>query len=157
MTRRARCLLAMCGILMSMAAGAQPPGEPTPQLPHPFTDRQQCRSASAGEVVVCADRGRRDGDRYRLPLPDEREPEGSSAPVRGEIPRASAETPSAAGCGPFQGQRRCSKAEALRYGYGGGNDPLTFTLKLGKLLVDPDADVSPPPAVPEHFRREEPK
>ena len=155
-TRRAGFLFAMSSIGLSTAAAQAPSPDPPPQLPHDFTGRGECRSSTTGEVVVCADRSR-DGDRYRLPLPDERDPDGATDHVRGEIPRATAENPSAGGCGLFQGQRHCGKAEALRYGYGGGKDPLTFALKLGKLLLDPDANVSPPPAVPERFRREEPK
>lgn len=154
--RRTRYLVAIGGIVMATTARAQSRGETAPRLPHPFTGQEECRSSSTGEVVVCAD-GSRDGSRYRLPLPDEREADGSNAHVRGEIPRASVENPSAGGCRLFRGERHCSKAEALRYGYGGGNDPLTFALKLGKLLVDPDADLSAPPALPERFRREEPK
>jgi hypothetical protein len=155
-TRRIGFLFAMNTIVVS-AVGAQAPSpDSPPRSPHDFAGQGECQSSRADEVVVCADRGRK-GDRYRLPLPDERDPDGSNAHVRGEIPRASAENPSAGGCGLFQGQRHCGKAEALRYGYGGGNDPLTFALKLSKLLLDRDADVSPPPTLPQRFRREEPK
>jgi hypothetical protein len=140
--------------MAATAAQAQSPGGSVAPLLHSFATQEECRSSSTGEVVVCADR---DGDRYRLPLPDEREPGGASAHVRGEIPRASAENPSAGGCGLFQGQRHCSKADALRYGYGGGADPLSFALKLGKALFDPDANLAPPPPLPQRFRREEPK
>ena len=37
-------------------------------------------------------------------------------------------------CGTFQGERRCTKAEALDYGYGGGGDPVSVLTKIvGKI------------------------
>lgn len=44
-------------------------------------------------------------------------------------------------CGMFSGQRRCGKAEAARYGYGGGRDPVTVLTRLGLKLLDPDAEL----------------
>ncbi len=91
---------------------------------------------------------RRAPDRYRLPLPVERQPFSGGQHHPGEAPRATAEADPLARCGIFQGQRRCRKAEARQYGYGGGNDPLSAAFKLGTLLLDPDADVAPVVAVP---------
>ena len=33
-------------------------------------------------------------------------------------------------------------------GYGGGNDPVSFLIKLGTKLLDPDAETAPIPSAP---------
>lgn len=89
--------------------------------------------AADGEVVVCG--GRR--DQYRLPLPVERGDGAASGPIRGTgIAALTPPTP----CGIFAGERRCGKAEAARYGYGGGRDPITLAARLAKAAVDGDAN-----------------
>lgn len=92
---------------------------------------ERCHSASDGaEIVVCG--GRR--DRYRLPLPDERgQPE-----ARGDAASGMAALTPATPCGIFAGQRRCTKREAARYGYGEGRDPITMLARLAKQAIDPD-------------------
>lgn len=114
-----------------------------------LTSVAPCAAAPAApdaSVVVCA---RKSADeRYRLPLPVERDPLTGSEPVRGEPRSASSVLVPFADCGPFAGQRTCSKAEARLYGYGGGRDPLTVGLKLFTLLIAPDADIAPPPELP---------
>ncbi|HEX8482785.1 MAG TPA: hypothetical protein VF650_12860 [Allosphingosinicella sp.] len=98
------------------------------------------------EVVVCGRRG--DQDRYRLPQLGEAEPFAMGRRIPGEAPRASAEPLGFAACGIFAGQRRCSKREALEFGYGGGRDPLTVAGKLFTALTDPDGGPPPPPLPP---------
>lgn len=87
------------------------------------------------EVVVCA----RKQDSYRLPLPAERAA-SDLAPTRGDAGRAIAAMTPTGRCGIFAGERRCSKAEAAHYGYGGGRDPITVLTKLATKAIDPDAD-----------------
>lgn len=100
-----------------------------------------CKQARGDEIVICGSRS--PGDAYRLPLQEDADLDSRAR--RGEVPNASADRLNGNGCGIFEGQRRCSKAEMLRYGYGGGLDPISFLLKLGTILADPDADVAPPP------------
>lgn len=92
---------------------------------------QTCpEAAEADTIMVCG--GRR--DRYRLPLPDAREPAAEIAPIdRGS--GTAALRPSAA-CGIFAGQRRCGKAEARAYGYGDGRDPVTLAGRLLTTLTE---------------------
>ena len=110
---------------------------------------RNCSAAGADEVVVCGDRDR--GDRYRLPLPTVRAV-GEEGAVAGEVPPPSTQDPFLSGCGVFRGQRRCSKQEALAYGYGGGRDPVTLVGRLVTVLVDPDAEVGSPATVPPRDR-----
>jgi hypothetical protein len=95
----------------------------------------RCDADETGsDIVVCG--GRK--DRYRLPLPDERT-ETVDMPPRDAPGGLAALTP-AARCGIFAGERRCSKREAARYGYGQGRDPITILTKLARKVADPDAD-----------------
>lgn len=110
---------------------------------------RNCSAADAGEILVCGDRDR--GERYRLPLPTVREV-GEQGAVAGEVPAASVQDPFLSGCGIFRGQRRCSKREAEAYGYGRGRDPVTLVGRLVTTLVDPDAEIGPPPTVPPRDR-----
>lgn len=105
-----------------------------------------CKQAGTDEIVICGSRS--PGDVYRLPLAEDDAASLDAPARRGEVPNASADRLNGNGCGIFEGQRRCSKAEMLRYGYGGGLDPLSMLLKLGTILADPDADVAPPPPLP---------
>jgi hypothetical protein len=96
----------------------------------------RCREkADPDEIVVCG--ARRDPDRYRLPIRNERTLESRYERVRGDIGRASLDA-APAPCGIFQGQRRCGKAEMADYGYGQGRDPLTVGAKIVEQLADPD-------------------
>ncbi|SFP74905.1 hypothetical protein [Sphingomonas rubra] len=95
-------------------------------------DVQRRCSAAADEVVVC---GRRD-ERYRLPLPSERD---DAATVHRDD-TGMAPLTSAAPCGIFAGQRRCNKAEASAYGYGDGRDPITLLTKLGRIAAGADGE-----------------
>lgn len=103
-----------------------------------------CRQSVADEIVICGSRSSESA--YRLPLQEIADLDSRAR--RGEVPNASADRLNGNGCGIFEGQRRCSKAEMLRYGYGGGLDPISVLLKLGTILADPDADVAPPPRSP---------
>lgn len=109
-----------------------------------------CSDASdRGEIVVC---GRRTvDDKYRLPLPTE--PAVGGGPVQGEVPNASPDRLASGSCGIFKGDRRCSKAESLLDGYGGGRNPLNVIMKLMTLFGDPDADMTPPPPLPKRVDR----
>lgn len=84
---------------------------------------------TTNEIVVC---GRR-SDRYRLPQELRAEP--SSASDRPRMPLSANDL---APCGIFQGERRCGKAEAEKYGYGAGRDPITVARKLINAIADPD-------------------
>jgi hypothetical protein len=88
------------------------------------------------EIIVCSRRD--DPERHRLPMRDERGPAYGRGNVRGEVPRASAESNPSAPCGIFEGQRRCSKAEMREYGYYGGRDPITAVTRVIESVVDPD-------------------
>ncbi len=101
-----------------------------------------CESGEGSDVVVCA----RNDARHRLPLPAERDTGTRDGPVRGEAQRASID--GSAPCGIFSGQRNCNKAEAARYGYGGGRDPVTVGAKALRKIFDPDADMGDPPPLP---------
>lgn len=101
-----------------------------------------CRGAQSDDIVVCADRS----DRYRLPLPvDQPDPDRH---VAGEAASAASALRPGGACGLFAGQRACAKAEAARYGYGRGRDPVTVLGRLGRKLLDPDADLDEPRRVP---------
>jgi hypothetical protein len=105
----------------------------------------RCNTAPGEEILVC---GRRNHDRYRLSELGRREAVVGAGNVRGEAPRASTEAAVSGGCGIFQHQRRCSRAEMEEVGYFRGRDPLSFLGDLVTVLVDPDADVRPPPPIP---------
>lgn len=99
-----------------------------------------CRdTAETGAIVVCGTRP----DRYRLPLPlDPADP--ADHRLAGEAASAVSVLTANRPCGLFAGQRTCGKAEAARYGYGAGRDPVTVLGRLGRRLIDPDADLGEP-------------
>jgi hypothetical protein len=105
----------------------------------------RCDTAPGDEIVVC---GRRGQDRYRLPQLGRRQAGVGAGNVRGEVPRASADAAAPGGCGIFQHQRRCSRAEMEEVGYFRGRNPVSFLGDLVTMLVDPDAEVRPPPPIP---------
>ena len=108
-----------------------------------------CEQSQVTEIVVCGSRGAGEADRYRLPLPAEEDSTRGSGNPRGEVPGASLDPSVIGRCGIFQGQRRCSKAEAAKDGLGGGKDPISALIKLGTRLADPDADVELPTPFPD--------
>ena len=112
-----------------------------------------CDRSQANEIVVCGSREAGEADRYRLPLPVDQNPVRRAGNRKGEVPGASLDPGVIGPCGIFQGQRRCSKAEAAKDGLGGGNDPISALIKLGTRLADPDAGVEPPAPLPERRRR----
>ena len=91
-------------------------------------------SDAADEIVVCGRRG--DDDRYRIPEAL-RDQEQAGRRIAG-VGRASLDAEPFAPCGIFQGQRKCSKAEAAQFGYGGGRDPITVAGKVIAEIIDPD-------------------
>ena len=99
------------------------------------TARRGCEgNASADTILVCGERR----DRYRLPLPIERE--AASTHVRNEPASGLAAITPGGRCGLFAGERRCNKREAAQYGYGRGRDPVTLLTRLATKVADPDAD-----------------
>lgn len=123
----------MLTLALLMQAGATLRLEPLEDV-----TQQRCETPTTGEVIVCAGLP----DRYRLPLPTEREQgdgEGDATrPMTGS--GLSAITPGGR-CGLFAGERRCGKREALLYGYGGGCDPASVVGRIATGLVDGDAEV----------------
>ena len=97
--------------------------------------RRDCLQAEEAELVVCGSRSEQ--ERYRLPLRDEQRSGDRFDRRAGDLPRASLET-SNAPCGIFEGQRRCSKADAAEFGYGNGRDPLTLARRIFDAAADPE-------------------
>ncbi len=98
------------------------------------------RSGSA--IVVCGNRAERNA-RERLPLP--REPD-SDQRIVGDVPRASAAPVRQGGCGVSGGQGA---------GCTGGLPVFQIVgaiVQAGHALIDPDADLAPPPPLPDRFR-----
>lgn len=93
----------------------------------------RCGSAAqSGDILVCS--GRR--DRFRLPLPVDHSGEPSRSDRGTGMGALTRPTP----CGLFAGQRKCAKAEARAYGYGGGRDPVTLMSRLATRVLDAEAD-----------------
>jgi hypothetical protein len=147
MLRGGRASLAALVWLAWPAAAAGQAGAEDPARLRVLEMLGRCESAPGDEILVCGPR--RDPDRYRLPEFSR----GTGAAVgagnvRGEAPRASTDVTASGGCGIFQHQRRCSRAEMMEAGYFGGRDPASFLRDLVTMLADPDADVRPPPPLP---------
>ena len=117
--------------------------EPSPDASVSVTQSRCGTREGDRDIVVCA----HNPDKYRLPLPDQNADEIADR-VKGEAPSAVAAITPRGRCGMFEGERQCSKAEAARYGYGQGRDPLTLLIQLGSQLIDSDSDVGPPPKLP---------
>lgn len=126
-------------LLAQLAASAEPDAAvPSRSLPITLPGLLTGCDAQGGadDIVVCG--GRR--DRFRLPLPIDRAAP-SDGRVRGEAANPVAAITPTGSCGLFTGQRACGEAEAARYGYGAGRDPITVLTKLGKRLLDADGDI----------------
>lgn len=143
-----RCLFLIAALLPALPAQAQSFDRILAAAAERAAARD-CSAGEAGEIMVCGDRDR--GERFRLPLPTAREV-GEQGAVAGEVPAPSTQDPFLSGCGMFRGQRRCSRREAEAYGYGRGRDPVTLVGRLVTAVVDPDAELSPPPTVPPRDR-----
>lgn len=107
-----------------------------------MTRSPECVGARADEVVVCA---RRDDDEFRVPLgvrtvPAER---SDALSMDAHMAIASASPGSRDQCGIFSDQRRCSKADMVASGWGGGRDPITAMGRLVGII-----DEAPPPELP---------
>lgn len=118
----------MLVLVLLQVATASPP----PLLSIESITRRPCETDAGNDVVVCG--GTR--DRYRLPLPRQSDPDTDYG-VRGGTGSGVAAITPAGRCGLFAGERRCGKAEAVQYGYGGGRDPVSV---LVKLVAAPDAE-----------------
>ena len=123
-------------MLAFLLQAADTPAPPLAPLQH--ITRVPCVPATNGDVVVCGG----EPDRYRLPFPVERDPSTEAADTsRATAGSGMAAMTPAGRCGIFAGERRCGKAEAAGYGYGGGRDPITVVTRLATRLVDPDAEL----------------
>ena len=99
---------------------------------------------SGDAIVVCGESQADRNARERLPLP--REEADSNAPMRGDTPRASAAPVKQGSCGVSGGQGA---------GCVGGLSVLKAADMIGKsitAIVDPDADLAPPPPLPDRFK-----
>ncbi|WP_256869351.1 hypothetical protein [Sphingobium lactosutens] len=94
-----------------------------------------------GAIVVCGNRAERNA-KERLPLP--REPvEGGI--VKGDAPRASAAPVRQGGCGVVGGQGAgCTGGLPIFQAVGA-------LVKAATAIIDPDADLSPSPGLPDRF------
>ena len=104
---------------------------------------QRC-DRSGDAIVVCGESQAERNVRERLPLP--REETDSGAPMRGDTPRASAAPVKQGSCGVSGGQGA---------GCVGGLSVLKAADMIGKsitAIVDPDADLAPPPPLPDRFK-----
>ena len=91
---------------------------------------------SGDAIVVCGTRAERNA-KERLPLPRARE--DGSVQARGEAPRASATAPRQGSCGVVGGQGTgCTGGLPVFQAVGA-------LVKVVTAIVDPDADLSPPP------------
>ncbi len=98
---------------------------------------------SGDTIVVCGTQAERNA-RERLPLP--RGSDAAAVPLRGEAPRASANAVRQGSCGVVGGQGT---------GCVGGLNArkiLSDAVKAIGAVVDPDADLSPPPMLPDRFK-----
>lgn len=98
---------------------------------------------SGNAIVVCGNRAERNA-RERLPLP--RDPAQNNGNVRGDAPRASAAAVRQGSCGVIGGQGT---------GCVGGLSVFKVADVVGKsvtAIIDPDADLAPPPPLPDRFQ-----
>lgn len=97
---------------------------------------------SGGGIVVCGNREERNA-RERLPLPREQD---ETARMTGDAPRASAAPVRQGSCGVSGGQG------AGCVGGWNGIKMIDTLVKGITLMLDPDADVAPPPPLPDRFK-----
>jgi hypothetical protein len=130
-------LLLLAPLAMASSAHAQATGEDA--LMAAYRARTQAvRPCDRGgdAIVVCGTRAERNA-RERLPLP--RTGDSGAAPLRGEAPRASAVAVRQGSCGVVGGQGAgCTGGLPVFQAIG-------VLAKGMQAIVDPDADLSPPP------------
>lgn len=125
---------ALLGMIASPPARADVTAEQALAKTRRLTARPACGTADArDEIVVCGSRA----GLYRIPADDAGGQVGDMRGRAGEVPGASPERLAGGPCGIFAGERRCGKAEAKLYGYGGGKDPISVLVGAGKALFDP--------------------
>ncbi|WIW88506.1 hypothetical protein K3M67_00520 [Sphingobium sp. V4] len=96
---------------------------------------------SGGGIVVCGSRAERNA-KERLPLP--RDPADGGV-AKGDAPRASAAPVKQGSCGVVGGQGAgCTGGLPLFQAAG-------ILLKAATAIIDPDADLAPPPALPDRL------
>lgn len=103
---------------------------------------------SGNAIVVCGTRADRNA-RERLPLPEERN-RGEGGAVRGEAPRANAARTRQGACGVV------SNENAICTGGWNGAKMIDGLAKAMIAIADPDADLTPPPSLPDRFRNATP-
>lgn len=139
-------LAALTGLAWAAPASGQSGAEAAAAQFRLLETAGRCDTAPGDEIVVCG--ARSNSDRYRLPRLGRRDSVVGAGNARGEAPRASTEAAASGGCGIFQHERRCSREEMAEFGYFQDRNPLSFLGDLVTMLVDPDADVRPPPPIP---------
>jgi hypothetical protein len=126
MSSEAYAGLLLIGLLLSARVEAQDvTAEQALATYHSMTDTAQKRCQkgnSKDDIIVCA----ADGQRFRLPLPDEREPRDGPRTATGEIPSATSSGPS---CPP----RGCPGGAKFMEAVGN-------LIKLGKAILGKDDD-----------------
>lgn len=134
--------LSVIPAMMFGPAQAQVPDDPLMAAYRDKTQVVRPCDRSGDAIVVCGTRADRNA-RQRLPLPREAEGEGLA---RGEAPRASAVAPRQGSCGVVGGQ-----AAGCVGGWNGAK-MIDGLIKGVTAIVDPDADLAPPPPLPDRFR-----
>ena len=92
------------------------------------------RNTDSGDVIVCGRRNNPD----RLPLA--KETAKTTVRTATDLPGGMAALTPSGRCGLFQGERRCVKAEALDYGYGGGRDPISVLTRIVGKVIGPETN-----------------
>lgn len=138
-----RFVLPILAVLFSAsAAEAQEADDPLMAAYRDKTRVVRPCDRSGDAIIVCGTRAERNA-KQRLPLP--REPE-EGARVRGDPPRASAAPVRQGACGVVGGQGA---------GCTGGLPVFQVIGALAKAaaaVIDPDADLEPPPPLPDRFK-----
>lgn len=145
--RRSLSLLIVTLASGPAAAAAQEPDDPLMASYRARTQVVRPCDRSGGAIVVCGSRSERNA-RERLPLPREAQ-EGQR--IRDAAPRASAAPTRQGACGVVGGQG------AGCVGGWNGVKMIDTLVKGVTLLLDPDADVEPPPSMPGRTGRASPR
>jgi hypothetical protein len=139
----ARFLLLLIGLMTAWPVQAQEAADPLMAAYKEKTRVVRPCDRSGDAIVVCGTRAERNA-KERLPLPRE-EADGAS-PVRGEAPRASAAAVRQGSCGVVGGQGAgCTGGLPVFQAAGA-------LMKAVTAVADPDAEISPPPPLPDRFK-----
>ncbi len=102
-----------------------------------------------GAIIVCGNRAERNA-KERIPLPEERDT-AQGGIVRGELPRASAAKVKTGSCGVS-----ISEYTPCTGGWSGAK-MIDGLVKGITAVIDPDADLAPPPPLPGRFKGATPR